>query len=439
FSDEATLTAGISSKGVVSPGVGRTALADAGADTGFYHVDVAATDYNWDGAELTVSAFAIARIVSVDGKLASGFGVGQDITDGVEKIFNNAEGTFKLKEFTSGDQSGTFDLLFKPTDAAISARGNVGDTATFSFDVLVADSDGSTRMVTVTYEHQIEFTNGSDTYHGTDGADGHSDSTNEDAVNGQGGNDTIKGLNGEDTLNGGAGDDHIRGGNHDDNIHGGADDDNLGGGAGDDTINGEAGNDTVFGSVGKDTLKGGADDDMLNGGAGNDILIGDDGTFDVAGTVPTHSEAIPDSGVAGNDTLRGGSGDDTLFGGGGNDELRGGEGKDYLDGGAGNDMIYASLGGDQLTGGAGDDTFVLKSGIGHTTIRDFGGTSGSDNDQLDVSALGYTSLADIMAVSYEIENGFVIVIDDDTSVTVQSTSGTAPTLAGLSSADFDFA
>uniref|UniRef100_UPI0025E91E00 hypothetical protein n=1 Tax=Phaeobacter sp. TaxID=1902409 RepID=UPI0025E91E00 len=47
FSDEATLTAGISSKGVVSPGVGRTALADAGADTGFYHVDVAATDYNW--------------------------------------------------------------------------------------------------------------------------------------------------------------------------------------------------------------------------------------------------------------------------------------------------------------------------------------------------------------------------------------------------------
>ena len=134
--------------------------------------------------------------------------------------------------------------------------------------------------------------------------------------------------------------------------------------------------------------------------------------------------------------MRGGDGDDTLIGGLGNDELRGGEGRDFVRGGGGNDVIYASLGGDSLTGGAGEDTFVLKAGIGHTTITDFG----NGNDQLDVSALGIESLSDVMAVSYQVDAcTFVIVIDEDNTVTVNRHNSVTFSLTDLSNSDFDFA
>jgi Cadherin-like domain/Calx-beta domain/RTX calcium-binding nonapeptide repeat (4 copies) len=72
-------------------------------------------------------------------------------------------------------------------------------------------------------------------------------------------------------------------------------------------------------------------DDVINGQGGNDII----------------------NGKSGNDLLRGGAGNDTLFGGAGNDILRGGTGNDTLGGGTGNDL------------------FVLASGEGTDTIKDF--------------------------------------------------------------------
>jgi VCBS repeat-containing protein len=72
-------------------------------------------------------------------------------------------------------------------------------------------------------------------------------------------------------------------------------------------------------------------DDVINGQGGNDIIRG----------------------KSGNDLLRGGAGNDTLFGGAGNDILRGGTGNDTLGGGTGNDL------------------FVLASGEGTDTIKDF--------------------------------------------------------------------
>jgi hypothetical protein len=72
-------------------------------------------------------------------------------------------------------------------------------------------------------------------------------------------------------------------------------------------------------------------DDVINGQGGNDII----------------------NGKSGNDLLRGGAGNDTLFGGVGNDILRGGTGNDTLAGGTGNDL------------------FVLASGEGTDTIKDF--------------------------------------------------------------------
>ncbi|NKX71067.1 calcium-binding protein [Rhodobacteraceae bacterium R_SAG1] len=370
-----------------------------------------AIDYDWStsGAVSTLTAATNAtmtQIVSVGGQAIA--------TVGNNFLVDN--GAFIV--------DGT-DLTFTASTAAVTAQGNVGDTASFEFEVVLANADGSeTRTVTVTYEVEIPFTAGNDIAIGDDdantidattvpgGNDSISGGEGNDTLTGADGNDTLMGQNGDDVLVGGNGDNFLRGGNGDDDLTGGDDADDLGGGAGEDTINGGQGNDTLFGGGANDDLDGGDGDDAVNGGAGDDALLGG----------------------AGNDTLKGGDGDDNLSGDAGNDELRGGAGEDTVDGGAGADMIYTSLGGDNLTGGAGNDTFVLKAGTGNTTITDFRGALDDENDKLNVEELGYNDLADVLAVAYETDAGVVIGVDADTTVTL-----TGETLAGLSAADFDFA
>jgi RHS repeat-associated protein len=71
------------------------------------------------------------------------------------------------------------------------------------------------------------------------------------------------------------------------------------------------------------------------------------------------------------DVINGQGGNDLLNGKGGNDILRGGAGNDTLFGGAGNDILRGGTGNDTLGGGTGNDLFVLTSGDGTDTIKDF--------------------------------------------------------------------
>ncbi|UWR62827.1 calcium-binding protein [Phaeobacter inhibens] len=398
LADGVTIEAGVASEGIIQP-----AAVNSGAAATLTTIN----SYDWDGAASAVNAFTAASIVSVDG---------QDVAT-VGSNFVNADGAFSVN-------SGAQTVTFTANTAAIAAQGNVGDDASFSYEVVVANAAGTeTRTVTVTYEATIPFTTGDDTWNASEGAasideNGTTDEGN-DTFNGDDqantitaglGNDTIIGGNGNDVLAGGDGVNVIRGGNGNDTITNGDDDGSiLGGGAGADDITGGTGADMIFGGNGDDSnLDGGAGNDVINGGAGDDTLVGG----------------------AGDDTLKGGDGDDVIGAASGSNELRGGAGEDTVTGGTGADMIYTSLGGDNLTGGAGDDTFILKAGTGATTITDFG----TGANKMNVEELGYNDLNDVLAVAYETNAGVVIAIDADTTVTL-----TGETLTGLSAADFDFA
>ncbi len=152
-------------------------------------------------------------------------------------------------------------------------------------------------------------------------------------------------------------------------VTGTAANDLLNGGTGNDTINGLAGNDLINGFAGNDTIDGGAGNDTINGGDGDDVLIGG----------------------AGNDTLDGGNGNDTLDGGNGNDTLDGGAGNDTLLGGGGGDTLIGGAGNDVMDGGAGQDTFVFGPGFGNDTIFNFDAVPQGGQDDLDVSAFGFTA------------------------------------------------
>lgn len=107
-----------------------------------------------------------------------------------------------------------------------------------------------------------------------------------------------------------------------------------------DAISGKGGNDEISGKGGTDSLSGGGGTDGLFGGGGDDRLFGE----------------------AGADELSGGGGDDLLRGGDGNDKIRGDRGQDVLIGGLGDDL---------LVGDQGNDVFILETGAGEDTIRDF--------------------------------------------------------------------
>ncbi|WP_052465603.1 calcium-binding protein [Phaeobacter sp. S60] len=400
FSDGVTLVGGTAATGVTQ--LNGTFGSGNGVD------GVNAAYYDWTGATMAAASTLLTdftTLVSINGVAAATAGTSYEID----------EGTFTI--------SGTA-VEFQPTDDAISAQGSVGETATFSFDIVVADADGNEQTITLNFSETIDFDAGDNTWDAANSTSGNvdeNDTTDEgdDTFNGDdrgnditagAGNDTIKGENGDDVLEGGAGVNVIRGGNGDDEITNGDDDGStLGGGAGDDDITGGDGDDIIFGGNGNDdNLDGGDGDDVINGGNGADTLIGG----------------------ADEDTLKGGDGADDLDGGDEADELRGGAGTDTVDGGAGDDVIYTSLDGDELTGGDDDDTFVLKLGTGETTITDF---DGSGDDVLNISEIAGANVLEILANAYEIVDDqgtvgsddvskVVIALDADTTVILEGTS-----------------
>lgn len=154
---------------------------------------------------------------------------------------------------------------------------------------------------------------------------------------------------GNDVINGDAGDDVILTGSGNDRISGGDGNDRLIGGQGRDTVAGNDGNDRIVGGLGNDILRGGAGNDRLLGLNGRDRILG----------------------FFGDDVLGGGQGNDRLIGGSGNDILRGRQGGDTLRGGRGNDVLDGGANSDTMFGNLGNDIFVIQSGAGQDTIRDF--------------------------------------------------------------------
>lgn len=385
---------------------------------GVYTADILAatntSSLDWSGTALTSTTIdnTTYSITAFDGNLVS---------VSVTAIASDSKGQLTV----SGDS-----LLFTPDTTAITGE-NMGSTVDFTYSVELTNDSDPTDVITVdiTFPVNIDWTTGADVLDvsgatsgvtATEGsgftftnADG---STTTIAGSGEtGGDDTISGSAFDDTFytSGSTGNNTIKGAGGDDSISASSISDTsavqtLGGGAGDDYLYGGAGDDKIAGGGGDDDLYGNDGDDTLQGLRGDDDLYGGNG----------------------NDTLRGGDGDDYLYGDGDDDELRGGAGEDYIEGGAGNDDIYTSLGGDTLEGGSGNDAFILKAGTGTTTITDFG----NGVDQLDVTALGWSSMDDVdfYVVADNGTSDTVLVIDDDTSVVLDG-------FTGLSSAVFEFA
>ncbi len=118
------------------------------------------------------------------------------------------------------------------------------------------------------------------------------------------------------------------------------------------------------------------------------------GTLDLS--YKTTSVAVSINGTV-YDTLLTGSGNDTLVGNNSMDStLNAGAGNDLLQGGTANDTLIGGTGVDRLIGGAGNDTFVFGAGFGADTVFDFQVGDATNHDTLDLTALGFTSVQDVL-------------------------------------------
>ncbi len=118
-------------------------------------------------------------------------------------------------------------------------------------------------------------------------------------------------------------------------------------------------------------------------------------------------------GIAGDDLLLGLGGADRLLGGRGNDELEGGKGNDQLAGGRGRDILKGGLGSDQLTGDQGRDFFVLETGRGSDTIRDY-------------------QRADRLQLSEELRFGSLTIEDTEAGTLIRSRNDVLALVRGVS-------
>lgn len=191
-------------------------------------------------------------------------------------------------------------------------------------------------------------------------------------------------------------------------INGTSSNDSLIGGGGNDYLNGGGGNDTLRGGAGADTMVGGAGNDVYfvsdpldvvteAAGQGADTVWASVNYVLAAGTAVeslrvNSTTGLKLTGNGSSHSLIGNIGNDTLIGGNGADSLAGGAGADSITGGAGYDTIVGGAGNDTLTGGSDNDIFRFQSGFGQDAITDFVPGPVGNQDLLDISGLGITTV-----------------------------------------------
>ncbi len=294
-------------------------------------------------------------------------GAGDDVVDpGIDDDFVSLGG---------GDDS-VFDI--QGADTILGGDGN--DTIIAGFDtipVLTPDAGVLPGLMSDYEGDSASFELGNSVGNLLNGVHGFTADPNQDD-----GRDSIQGNNGDDLIS--TGDDR-------DTIDAGQGDDTVDGGIDDDFITGNRGNDSLLGGHGSDTIDGGADDDYIDGSNIAALELTDD--IDVN----TENDRDMLIGALGNDTLIGGDDDDTLMGGSGNDlldggidedSLIGGNGDDTLIGGQGDDILYGGMGLDSIDGGADADVIVVNSAAEADGETVFGGSTGNDQDTLDMSLAG---------------------------------------------------
>jgi Ca2+-binding RTX toxin-like protein len=283
---------------------------------------------------------------------------------------------------------------------------------------------------------------GDDYLHGGLGSDELYGGEGNDKLYGGQGNDFLVGGKGSDYINGGAGFDtadysdeggagitvnlkagtvidtygntdtlvsieRIRATDYDDNLVGsnaanvfeaGGGNDHLDGGNGNDTLLAGFGNDTVLGGNGNDILVGGRGADMLDGGKGKD-------TVDYSQDAGWRAVAVNLATGLGEDSW----GDSDILT--GIENVTGGDLGDWIHGDGFSNVLNGGAGDDILTGGGGNDVFAFGAGHGHDQINDF-----NAGDQLNLAALGFNSVDDVLAVAQGHELGAMIVTGEGSSI-----------------------
>ncbi len=111
---------------------------------------------------------------------------------------------------------------------------------------------------------------------------------------------------------------------------------------------------------------------------------------------------------SGNDSIGGNSNDNVINSGSGNDMILAGDGNDTLNGGTGTD---------RLTGGAGNDTLVFDPNFGTDTVVDFNAGDATNHDTLDLSALGFASVQDVLDAMTNVSSNVVKLTVGSNSIT----------------------
>ena len=258
--------------------------------------------------------------------------------------------------------------------------------------------------------------------------------TGNDVLRGGAARDALFGEAGADLLHGDAGVDYIVAGTGNDTVYGGNDADEVYGQDGNDLIYGgnDFATDILVGGEGNDTLDGGPAWDQMYGGAGNDTFVVSqqvDWVFEQPGEGTDTVIADSPNGYylyanVENLTLVGttpfGVGNELanlLLGNAIGNTLLAGAGNDTLDGGAGLDILWGQDGG---------DTFRISKGTGTDIVADFQlGT-----DKLDVSAYGFTTLAQLKARMTQVGADIALNLDGGDQVILIGVSA-----AGFSAGD----